>query len=754
MSRSGPPSINAKPANPVLRIPFSRADLGAIEPSGGGGKLLAEVTPEYRRNLVRELHQTRDYIQAQLANHPGSMATLVLKLRENGIAKSHRPNKLIREAGLQIAGHDKIDEMLVAVHANSLLSFESVILNRQIQEIVRNLSAVEHIEAWDDTRKVPEGLDVLLTAESLLVRLFNYSGEDASRANYSSIMNLIDGSSLDPQLITQSRGSPVIRLTGIQDGDRHIIRMLASHPGVRSITIEPIYRSIPVNAAGAQGGQITDFPPPPPGLPTVAVFDTGVSPAAASIRSWVTSNETYVLYPDTRYEHGTMVASLVAGGKFFNGMHPWIPSTPCIVHDVCALEEGGSLVSDLETRLEDALVNRPDIKVWNLSLGGSACHRHLFSEFAMTLDRLSDQYGVLFVVAAGNYTDQPRRNWPEPSELDGADLVSSPGEAVRVLTVGSVAHTESAGALNSIGTPAAYSRRGPGPVFTPKPDVIHAGGGVHSPWDIGDSSLKVLGPDNHLTASFGTSFASPIVASIAAHTWQKIATSADFNATPSLVKALLIHSAQLSSPDYSAIERRYYGSGLPQEVINTLHDTDDRFTLIFQTQLIPGMRWRKENYPVPASLIRDDKFRGEIIITAAYSPPLDPNAGSEYVRANVEISFGTVVDNSITGKVPMEGEEGQSGYESAQVEFGGKWSSVKVHRKVFPRGTAHGNWAIQAKATLRANEPALREALPVTIVVTLKSLDGDGHVYADGVRALNAANWLNIPLPVRLPVTV
>jgi len=372
----------------------------------------------------------------------------------------------------------------------------------------------------------------------------------------------------------------------------------------------------------------------------------------------------------------------------------------------------------------------------------------------MTLDRLSDQYGVLFVVAAGNYTDQPRRDWPEPSELDGADLVSSPGEAVRVLTVGSVAHTESAGALNTIGTPAAYSRRGPGPVFTPKPDVIHAGGGVHSPWNIGDGSLKVLGPDNHLTASFGTSFASPIVASIAAHNWQKIATSPDFNATHSLVKALLIHSAQLSSPDYSPIERRYYGSGLPQEVINTLHDTDDRFTLIFQTQLIPGMRWRKENYPIPASLIRNDKFRGEIIITAAYSPPLDPNAGSEYVRANVEISFGTVADNTITGKVPMEGEEGQSGYESAQVEFGGKWSPVKVHRKVFPRGTAHGNWAIQAKATLRANEPALREALPVTIIVTLRSLDGDEHVYADGVRALNAANWLNIPLPVRLPVTV
>ena len=46
--------------------------------------------------------------------------------------------------------------------------------------------------------------------------------------------------------------------------------------------------------------------------------------------------------------------------------------------------------------------------------------------FAMELDRLSDKFGILFVVAAGNYVDEPIRTWPNPEPLGGADLISSP----------------------------------------------------------------------------------------------------------------------------------------------------------------------------------------------------------------------------------------------------------------------------------------------------------------------------------------
>ncbi|PXC09359.1 subtilase, partial [Pseudomonas aeruginosa] len=98
-----------------------------------------------------------------------------------------------------------------------------------------------------------------------------------------------------------------------------------------------------------------------------------------------------------------MVASLVIDSRHFNDGHDWFPPLQTKVYDVCALETGGSYMSDLEERLRSALKKRPDIKVWNISIGGNPCDEHLFSDFAHTLDKLSDEYNVLFVVAAGNY---------------------------------------------------------------------------------------------------------------------------------------------------------------------------------------------------------------------------------------------------------------------------------------------------------------------------------------------------------------
>jgi len=117
-------------------------------------------------------------------------------------------------------------------------------------------------------------------------------------------------------------------------------------------------------------------------------------------------------------------------------------------------------------------------------------------------------------------------------------------------------------------------------------------------------------------------------------------------------------------------------------------------------------------------------------------------------------SFGVLNGNRISGKVPLEGETGTTGYEATQIEFGGKWSPVKLHRKSFPVGVAGAQWAIQVEALLRANEPPLAEPLNVALLVSLRALDGNGGVNGSGIRALNSANWLHQTLPTRVPVTV
>jgi hypothetical protein len=434
-------------------------------------------------------------------------------------------------------------------------------------------------------------------------------------------------------------------------------------------------------------------------------------------------------------------------------MNPGFENHPCLVHDVAGLEVAGTPFDLLEERVADAVRTRPDIKIWNLSLGSNGpCDSQIFSDFAQTLDRLSDKHNVLFVVASGNYGELPRRGWPITVDMD-ADRVSMPGESVRALTVGSIAQAATASTLVQTHEPAPYSRRGPGPTHTPKPDVVHFGGNVHVPWSVGPASTQVLRPSGAVEPSFGTSFSAPLVSAVAGHVWSAMEQHPALPPNPSLVKALLLHAAQLASPDYSPTDRRFYGAGLPVDAMEALYDRNDSFTLVFEAQVQPGnWRWRKDPFPIPSGLIQDGKFRGEVILTAAYAPPLDSNFGAEYVRANLEVGFGTLDDGAFKGKVPMISEKGAAGFEQVLIEHGGKWSPVKIHRKRFPRGVSGDIWALNATLSLRAQNPVLQEPQKAYIIITLRALDGDDQIYAQGIRMLRQMNWVHQALPVRVPV--
>lgn len=62
---------------------------------------------------------------------------------------------------------------------------------------------------------------------------------------------------------------------------------------------------------------------------------------------------------------------------------------------------------------------------------------------------------------------------------------------------------------------------------------------MHEQWDAGPSSLQMLHPFDALYGSFGTSFATPIVSSVAGHVWQSLDGNPDVAVAPHMVKALL-----------------------------------------------------------------------------------------------------------------------------------------------------------------------------------------------------------------------
>lgn len=747
--------------NPFLVIPHGGTDLQSYSGSGGKTVELVPVNTSFRNSLAQTLDATRTILNPSFQRHPALLTSMVLRLRETGIAKSHRPLDLIERAGIQPAGHVHIDEMLVGATSAGIDQLQVLIYQAQSKKLKANLSAILRIEPWTRARRNPEGTASLRQRGQALVRVFRYHDDSATQAAWSSVLNILEQLHAKFRILVIGTGH-LLQLRDLDALNDDALDLLLEHPSVRSIFADPLV----LPPATAPALRLSTFSTanqilgqPHAGLPTVAVFDTGVAPGNMPLQGWVASRAAYVVAPETNYVHGTAVASLVAGGSMLNA---GFASFPCLVHDVCGLESSSGLLSDLALRLQDAVKNRSDVKVWNLSLGqNSSCDLHLFGELAQVLDDLSDRYGVLFVVAAGNYLTDPRRSWPLTALLLDDDRVSSPGDSVRALTVGSVAHAGAADTLVQADEPPPYTRRGPGPVFTTKPDIVHHGGNVHhsgnaaQPWASGMASTSVLAPDGTVYGNFGTSFAAPLASAMAAHTWQALEGNTMLPPNPSLVKALMIHAAQLANPNYSSVERRYFGAGLPNNSMAMLYDSDDSFTLVFEAQLLPGnMRWRKTPYPIPAALKHAGKFRGEVIITAVYAPPLDSSYGAEYVRANLDVNFGVLKGDHFHGKIPAMGEKGTTGLEAQQVQHGGKWAPVKTQRKAFPEGIAGTTWALQAGLTQRAFEPPLQEALKAYIVITLRALNGNLQVHTEGVQALQVVNWVQQQLPVRIPVIV
>ncbi len=769
---SRPARGSAKTSNPIAHVAYQSRDLFGVVTKGGGGKELVSVTAELRGTLQHSMGAAGAEIMAE-ATAPDVPGVMVIRMRDIAVAKTHRPMTLISEAGMPPAGHGEINEMLVAVNPVSLAQLKEVIGKRTTKAIRANLSAVDGFDAWNAQRRLPRSLRGLSIPEvlrslqrmqrRLMIKVFSHQAAATTQLVVERLLQLLRGYELTFTSMDQRVGPPLF-IVEINDAfTQEALGAILHYQGIRHVRPEP--RVLP--AAEVMPTPAVPVAPrftaalPPAGLPTVAVFDSGVDPDGAALGPWVVSRDIYVLPPDTDYVHGTAVASLIVDSSGMNGAHPYFPQAACRIHDVCALEANGAPESDLILRLREALVKHPDIKVWNLSLGGMEVGDDEFSDFGRELDALSDAFGVLFVVAAGNYTLMPRRGWPAGVGVF-ADRITSPADSVRALTIGAVTHRGNATSLVQADEPAPYSRRGPGPVFTPKPDIVHVGGNADMHLNASDVGVHVLAPGVSFTVGCGTSYAAPIAAAMAARTWQSLALPGrpyDVAVSPTMVKALMVHSAQLNSPERAIAERRYFGAGMPGDPGVVLYDSDSSFTMLFELDIIDTMKWRKAPYPIPPSLMKNGKLRAEVIITVAYAPPLDPAAGAEYVRFNVDVGFGTFTPNPggearFHGCVPPEGELGTTGLEAAQVEHGGKWSPVKIYRRSFTNGVAGDIWGLQATLLRRAVEPHLAQPLRVVIAVTLRSLDGNPNVYGEGRTLLAASNWINQDLSLRVEVPV
>lgn len=752
--------MTTRTENPILLVKPRKEDHQQRIIAGfGEPKELVPVTSHLRKSLCAKLATVREQLIPQIKNYPQIPAVTYLKLRPEGIAKTHRPTTLLERAGMLPIGTERLGELLLPATANSLAHLSTLIAENDSKLIRANISVIEEFRRYspddvlrldpasnDNREKELHFLSEWIGAKKpLIVERFVSHDPETDATIHQTVIAFLQqfGAAISDLPLRAGRHCAwVIRLPSLDNA-----KELAKMPGIRALSVAADFSAIDVSpqsflTIGAAAANT--LPAPSPNLPVVGVVDTGIRNNDPILTPWIHATRTYVIPPETDHLHGTFVSGLIAGSRTLNGNDPRFPNARARVLNVCALAStGSSTFDDLLLAINESIDKHPDVKVWNCSLGSNTpCSETLFGRFACELDAISDQKGVLFVIAAGNHLCTPRRGWPSANDYGGMDRIGQPAESVRGLTVASVAHVDAHVASDE---PSPFSRRGPGPSRTPKPDVTHRGGNQATNGAFNGVGVRSILPGGKLGESIGTSFSTPLVSAMAANLWVALEKKG-IDVTPDLVKALLIHAAASHSSKLTADERNYLGFGIPESVLDSLFCSDDTFTMMFQADLFDGINFEKTPFPVPACLHPNGThFRGEIIMTVVYSPPLDSQHGAEYIRANVDATFGSYdpgQDGKLkhTGLIPMDAPDKNSLYEEALIEHSFKWSPVKVYRGKFQRKGGK-NFRLKLELLRRSGEAPSGDPQRVNVLITFRAIDPDQPVYQDGIKAIKSLQW-------------
>ncbi len=314
---------------------------------------------------------------------------------------------------------------------------------------------------------------------------------------------------------------------------------------------------------------------PEPDVKTICVLDSGVDTEQPFLKHILLNSIDLTKDGDPKdfKGHGTFVAGLAAYGNLENRRDPQA-SANLISVKVHGLKNNE--YPYLEKRIEQAVQTfHEQAKIFSLSVNYPKCsNTSLPSDLAYTIDKLSREYRVTFVVSSGNVKDELAalaKSLPYPTYLqDSACKVFCGAEASMAVTVGGLAHKESPMSIAKVGQPSPFTRRGEFGLRG-KPDVVSSAGNleIDASRNLGSDNQHLgvisLGLSNKTLAyGIGTSYSTPAVSNILARLLKEYP-----DASPNLLKALLIHSAfwhenNLSLPADSDLKKSLYGKGTPE----------------------------------------------------------------------------------------------------------------------------------------------------------------------------------------------
>ncbi len=434
--------------------------------------------------------------------------------------------------------------------------------------------------------------------------------------------------------------------------------------------------------------------------PIIGVIDTPFN-KNVYFHEWVDSyNDVDDITNEDDYMHGTGVSSLIVDG----------PNLNPLIDDGCGnfkvrhfgISPCGKYASfSIMTKIEKIVMDNPDIKVWNLSLGSDKeIEQNFISPEASILDEIQSKYDVIFIVAGTNM----------PKNANNPHFkIGSPADSINSIVVNPV---------DINGNIASYSREGGVLSFYMKPDVCYFGGDFQMPVNVccipGQEHLKM-----------GTSYAAPWISRKIAYLIHIL------GFTKEEAKAILIDSCEKWNEKYSEQEKVRYGHGIvPTNINDIINTANDEIKFVISGV---SLKYDTYNYQLPVPM-NEGKYPFAAKATMCYFPKCDRNQGVDYTNTEFELKLGRLKNkksdqtyNIDSINNDLQDEDGEmTTEEKARKEFR-KWDNTKCIKEKFSTRTrdkkSYENplWGISVTTKNRLN-PKDGENIKFGIVITLKEL--------------------------------
>ena len=435
--------------------------------------------------------------------------------------------------------------------------------------------------------------------------------------------------------------------------------LLLHHRDIRSIDLPPSF-SLERSVEFQDIQQFPEVQAPSAEAPGIVVLDSGIADGHPLLKDAVAKTASFLPGegPHDENGHGTHVAGLALYGDFEKHLRKGAFTPTLRLYSGRILDKNNENTTGfVENHIEEAVryfFMEHNCRVFNLSFGDS--NKPYFGGhlkgLSVTLDTLSRELGVLFVVSSGNHqisADSPnglewRDQYPNYL-LNKSWQIIEPAPALNALTVGSLArhnktfnsqhhsHDPAEIPIAQPGQPSPFSRSGHSVDGAIKPELVAHGGN----WAINARAsyllldrvarLGVISTNHKFTSGYpflvdgGTSMAAPQVAHLAASIFHEHP-----DATANFIRAQLCLNAAIPQASQHLFMQnkalsRVCGYG---EVDDTAlkRSLENAVTLITEGR-IENKRHHFYEIPVPPEFTSSGKKRlRQIAVALAYTPPV------------------------------------------------------------------------------------------------------------------------------------